>query len=1187
MHYSDLILQESEYTYSSNVQLDIENDNKLARFIPNETTIGLLREYLVDIVKLRSEIHSRILYGSYGTGKSHFLTVLSLLLGKMHIDGVAYNTFIRRINVYDENLGTDIDRFVNTSKPYLIVPIVFDFPDFERCVYFSLKKVLTNKGIDINLKSFYTYALEVFQQWMSQEESAERLHDTCRKNKTSEEILIAGLEKFDSKYQNVFEKVFADMTFGLQFVYEVTNLVENLDQVNKAIVQDYSGIVFIFDEFGRYLEDNIKKIRIKSIQDMAEYCDHSGTDTHLILVSHKEIGQYTRDYSKNVINEWKKVEGRFRSTSINDKHDQCLSLVKNIFVKNSELWTTFQRSHRAELNALYTSALDFKGFLVDQNNATNPFEGGFPLHPITLYALDKLSKKVAQNERTFFTYLAGTDENSLKSFLQRTNLDEFHFVGIDEIYNYFEQNIKSIQSDASYEYYRQLQTALNKCQLAVTDISVVVKILKALTVIAIVNDGSTLVANKKTMMSAIDVDNTKIEDALAYLIHKKVVKYSGPYDRYEFFDGSFFDIEKMIVSEMDNIHQDVICKTLNENFVDFVLYPDEYNIVYKIKRVFLPIFTTFEEMEKKSFIKQAPSYYDGILALVVGNKEISIESVQSSTRGLERVLVAVECESEKIIYEVKRYISILYLESQKDRLAQKDPAVIKEIAYYREEAEDKIRNLIFQWRSLQRETILVAAEGQIYLECNSLEQLSIQAGELMFKHYPGTMIVNNELINKNVLSGSIGSAQRTAIRSILKNEDIQTYFGLPVLSPEYICVRSVLAKNRIYEAGDIVQANTLPNGTSSAELVMNAFQKYIQSCANAPTSVFDLFDKLRCTPLGLRKGYLPLLFAYYFQQNRKGMVISSYDVDQEFTAELFEEMVKRPDDYKVFITTWSEEQSNFIISLEQLYDNYIDVNAQNKNRLKALYEGMFLHYKDISKFARTTELFAFDVIKLYRKLMLVTHTNYSKFFFEKLRGFTGNYTSSLEAIKNVKQGLELLPQKLTQTLIEDVQVIFPTSKRNPSLAEMLQLYYQNEWKVKKDKSFDYYTNSWLEMISKLPDEAKDNEVIDRMAKLLTGFEIIYWNDSHKEEFIKRILDIKNTLDSYTANDKLSVGESSIIIKDSNGTEKMRIFESKELSTTSKTMKNKIKATFDNFGQSVAYDEKVQVLVSLLGDLLEN
>ena len=158
--YSELVKIEDEYNYSANIQFDIENDKKMLRFIPNETTIDLMREYFIDIIRPKSLHHARILYGSYGTGKSHFLTVLSLLLSKTYTKGIAYNSFMSRISEYDENLAHDIHAYVNdnSQKPLLIVPIVFDFDDFERCIYFSLKKKLDLIGKKISFKTFFDQA---------------------------------------------------------------------------------------------------------------------------------------------------------------------------------------------------------------------------------------------------------------------------------------------------------------------------------------------------------------------------------------------------------------------------------------------------------------------------------------------------------------------------------------------------------------------------------------------------------------------------------------------------------------------------------------------------------------------------------------------------------------------------------------------------------------------------------------------------------------------------------------------------------------------------------------------------------------------------------------------------------------------------------------------------------------------
>ena len=109
MLYSELFLQDDNYTYSANIQLDMDKDEKLSKFIPNETYISLLKEYFTDIIKSKPQHHARILYGSYGTGKSHFLTVLSILLSKSFSKSRATELFLSRVREYDELLANDIE----------------------------------------------------------------------------------------------------------------------------------------------------------------------------------------------------------------------------------------------------------------------------------------------------------------------------------------------------------------------------------------------------------------------------------------------------------------------------------------------------------------------------------------------------------------------------------------------------------------------------------------------------------------------------------------------------------------------------------------------------------------------------------------------------------------------------------------------------------------------------------------------------------------------------------------------------------------------------------------------------------------------------------------------------------------------------------------------------------------------
>ena len=1184
MLYSDLIKQEGEYQYSANIQFDITDDRKLLRYIPNETSIELLKEFFIDTIKPVSTNHSRILYGSYGTGKSHFLTVLSMLLSKSNSGSIAFDAFVSKIKDYDEKLASDIVYFNNdnSQKPFLVVPIVFEFDDFDRCIYFSLKQKLDLIGIKVNFKTFYDQALNLINQWKSSEDSLERLQHIEKELNISLSTLELQLQQFDKKSEKVFNKVFSKMTFGVDYIYEITNLIESLNQVNDAISDRYSGIVFIFDEFGRYIEDHLKKIKVKAVQDLAEYCDHSGNKNYIFLVSHKEISQYTSKANKSLANEWKKVEGRYKATPINDKQDQCLSLIKNIVVKDRESWDLFKNKHQTRLNEIYSEAIEFKGFLVEASYATNPFEGAFPLHPIALYALDKLSKKVAQNERTFFTYLASKEEHSLYSFLSKHDVKDFHFVGLDEIYNYFEANIKSLQSDNSYEWYRRLQAALSKVSSEYDYYDIAIKILKAITVIGIINDPNALTPNRIILTSVIDEDKIKISEALERLSNKKILKFSGVYDRYEFFEASTFDVDELIEKESSSVTEENIISTLNNEFVDFVLYPYAYNHDYKINRVFVPEFATLNTLSKKSFTRKS-STYDGMLVMLLAQEEDLKETIISISNNANRAIIFANRETGALKRLVKKYIGIKYLENHKEKYVKIDPIFEKEVEYYKNEAAIAIHAYIEAWKNNFDESIFIIVDGKVKENINTFKDLSFVASEIMYSHFPMTLIVNNELINKNVTTGSMSSARRNVLKAMLNGSASEDYFGLSFLSPEYIIVRSVLIKNG-FISSDII-LNQTSTGLMPQLEINNIYDDFVRKAKEKTVSFDLLIDKLKQEPYGLREGYLSILLLYKLLPVLKDVVITSHGNEKEITFELFEEIIHKPADYDISIVLWSDEQKDYINMIELQFEEYINKSTIGKNRLKTLYNAMMSHYKNISKFARTTIEYVSDNTKTYRKTLEKSYSSYSTFFFESLLWTNANnYSDALKLIISAKVELDNAIDNLNSILSEKLIAMF--NDNTLSLKQLFITKYEFDWKEKKQKSFDYYTNAVLEFISKLTDETTDAEIINRLAKIYTGFEPIYWSDSHINDFLDKFKESKDKLDAYTVKDKLDDKESKIILVTSSGTEKSIIFDRSEMSALSKTVKNKIKSTFDNYGLAISHSDKTQILLALLEELTE-
>lgn len=145
MKYSELITRQKKYKYSANICFDLKNDERLAGFIPNQTTTEILAEYLYGIIENVDSIHSRILYGSYGTGKSHLLTVLAAILGHINTDGDGFERFVKSIHRYNPELAKFINNYNNENMPYLVVPVYSDFDSFDQCISYSLKKELISQ----------------------------------------------------------------------------------------------------------------------------------------------------------------------------------------------------------------------------------------------------------------------------------------------------------------------------------------------------------------------------------------------------------------------------------------------------------------------------------------------------------------------------------------------------------------------------------------------------------------------------------------------------------------------------------------------------------------------------------------------------------------------------------------------------------------------------------------------------------------------------------------------------------------------------------------------------------------------------------------------------------------------------------------------------------------------------------
>ena len=166
-----------------------------------------------------------------------------------------------------------------------------------------------------------------------------------------------------------------------------------------------------------------------------------------------------------------------------------------------------------------------------------------------------------------------------------------------------------------------------------------------------------------------------------------------------------------------------------------------------------------------------------------------------------------------------------------------------------------ICEMIRTWRKYKGKQIFSMLNGEVR-EVSSEWELSNLASELMFESFPQTIIVNNDILNKNNLSGAIKQARRKALESIMSEGNM--YANCPPLSAECNIIRSVLSMNGIGDDVGISEnrLNHLADGVVSGEYVMQEIQNFIHKAEQGQYELSKIYEKLKQEPPA-RKSSVP------------------------------------------------------------------------------------------------------------------------------------------------------------------------------------------------------------------------------------------------------------------------------------------------------------------------------------------
>jgi len=633
--------------------------------------------------------------GFFGSGKSHFIKILSYLLANKTVDGKTSLQFFQD-KFQDEMLLSDIKRAITKGTTDVIL---FNIDSKSDALNKSDKEGIVRVFMKV-FNDMQGYCGEI--PWLSDLERQldKRGQYSLFKDKYK---AITGQDWVENRESFYFDSdnIVKALTESTDMSEEAARKWYDTGEKNYTlsiekfarILMDYCNsrgdhrVIFLVDEIGQYIGDNTDLML--NLQTLTEDLGRMLNGKAWIVVTSQEaIDSITklkgRDFSK--------IKGRF-STMLTLSSDNTDAVIKKRILEKKDHVKSHLSLYYEEKKAILRNLISFSSATAEMKSFTSP-EEFIEVYPFIPYQFNLVQKVFEQIRRTGASgaHLSEGERSMLSAFQEAVKSTGSYDTGRLVPFSYF---YKSIETFLHSGIKRTINQASENSHLKPEDI----ELLKILFMIKYIKEIRPNVENLVTLsVSHIDQDKiilrNSIRESLERLVFETLVSKNG--DEYEFLTDEEQDIEREIkdikIEEQniieyaaniifEDIYKDKKYKYKNSNYYPFNCKVDSYSKGNQGYEITLKFMTGWDDNYSSSNFNMIMESTDGILIkfpdddtfLQEIKKVLQIEKLMSrkgsinNSDTIQKIINSKNSERQKIIDRVKFLIegaikdSIIYL----------------------------------------------------------------------------------------------------------------------------------------------------------------------------------------------------------------------------------------------------------------------------------------------------------------------------------------------------------------------------------------------------------------------------------------------------------------------------------------------------------------------------------------------
>jgi len=665
------------------------------------------------------------------------------------------------------------------------------------------------------------------------------------------------------------------------------------------------GLFLMIDELGKLLEfaaSHPSESDVYVLQHLAEFAARCSHPVLFLSVLHQDFSGYATRLSSLERAEWDKVRGRFEDIIFEEPAEEILRLVAEA---RTALTTATEPPKRFHDLCRQATKLGLNPPGVSKHEFTDLLARSFPLHPLTAVLLGHVFRKLAQNERSAFSFLTSAEPESLGDFSARQKPDD-DFYRLHHLYEYLLHALgDGLYMQRNGKRWAEVESVLDRLPDASPTALAIVKTVGLLNA---VGEWRNVAPTADILRFALQgaASDGEIPKAIEYLRSRSAIVCRNYNNSFAIWQGSDIDIDDRVKDARGWLSRSETLASLARTFLSPKPIVARRHLFEKGTLRYFSI-DLLHPAEVLDLLGKRPTNADGRIALLLA--ENPQEEEQAKQLATSEMAVSAQETAFVIPAAQKAFDNALREIAALDWVANNTPQLDGDATARRElraRQSDVRRQLDIILSGIIAPSPASDSKCRWFysgeeLRLASRREFNSLLSAICDKVFHATPAILNELINRKDLSSAAAAGRRNLIEAML-NHAAEPDLGISGTPPEKSMYLSLLMKTGIHRKVDDGFRFTKPHSHAEPGIrtAWGAIHSFLEGCVDGVRPVSELIETLMDRPFGLRAGPAPVLVC---------AALVSFDSDvalyedgsfvPQLTTPVFERLMKAPSRFTV------------------------------------------------------------------------------------------------------------------------------------------------------------------------------------------------------------------------------------------------------------------------------------------------